>query len=243
MLLFYVRHGHPTYDPDELTPLGKRQAESVAHRLCDFGVDRIFASSSNRAQETAQPTSEICGVPIETLDFANEKYAWQDFSVETEKGKGWICYEGEWKARMLSSECLALGDRWHEHPWFASTRVSQGIRRIDEETDALMESLGYRHDRNARGFIPVAPSDDHVALFAHLGFGMAFLSSLLDIPYPYLSVHIDMHHTGVTVIDFPTPTEENSLIRPRILQLSCDSHLWRDGLPTTRRAKKIFSRI
>jgi hypothetical protein len=31
MLLFYVRHGAPTYDPDCLTPLGERQAESVAN--------------------------------------------------------------------------------------------------------------------------------------------------------------------------------------------------------------------
>ena len=30
MILYYVRHGDPTYNPDELTPLGHRQAEAVA---------------------------------------------------------------------------------------------------------------------------------------------------------------------------------------------------------------------
>ena len=59
MLLFYIRHGDPTYDPDELTPLGKRQAESVAKRLALYGIDRIFASTSNRAIQTARPTCEI----------------------------------------------------------------------------------------------------------------------------------------------------------------------------------------
>ena len=49
MLLFYVRHGDPTYRPDALTPLGTRQAESVAHRLSQFGLDAIYSSSSNRA--------------------------------------------------------------------------------------------------------------------------------------------------------------------------------------------------
>ena len=49
MLLFYIRHGDPIYDPDSLTPLGLRQAEAVAKRLSLYGLDEIYASSSNRA--------------------------------------------------------------------------------------------------------------------------------------------------------------------------------------------------
>ena len=45
MLLFYVRHGDPIYEPDQLTPLGHRQAESVARRLALFGVDEVYAST------------------------------------------------------------------------------------------------------------------------------------------------------------------------------------------------------
>ena len=41
MLLFYVRHGDPIYEPDQLTPLGEQQAEAVARRLALFGVDEI----------------------------------------------------------------------------------------------------------------------------------------------------------------------------------------------------------
>ena len=29
MLLFYIRHGEPIYDPNQLTPLGERQAEAL----------------------------------------------------------------------------------------------------------------------------------------------------------------------------------------------------------------------
>lgn len=32
MLLFYVRHGDPVYQPDSLTPLGEKQADAVAKR-------------------------------------------------------------------------------------------------------------------------------------------------------------------------------------------------------------------
>ena len=59
MLLYYVRHGEPTYDPDELTPNGKRQAEAVARRLARFGLDKIFSSTAIRAQQTAKPAAEL----------------------------------------------------------------------------------------------------------------------------------------------------------------------------------------
>lgn len=59
MLLFYIRHGDPIYDPDSLTPLGNRQAEAVAKRLAVYGIDEIYSSTSNRAQLTAKPTTEL----------------------------------------------------------------------------------------------------------------------------------------------------------------------------------------
>ena len=58
MLFIYIRHGEPTYDPDDLTELGRLQAQAVAKRLAIIGVDRIFSSTSNRAIQTALPTSE-----------------------------------------------------------------------------------------------------------------------------------------------------------------------------------------
>ena len=59
MLLFYIRHGEPIYNPDMLTPLGKRQADAIAKRLSLYGIDKIYSSTSNRAIETAEPTCEI----------------------------------------------------------------------------------------------------------------------------------------------------------------------------------------
>ena len=38
MLLFYIRHGRPTYSPDALKPAGRRQAEAIARRLALYGV-------------------------------------------------------------------------------------------------------------------------------------------------------------------------------------------------------------
>ena len=148
MLLFYIRHGDPTYDPDELTPLGKRQAESVAKRLALYGIDSIYASTSNRAIQTAQPTCELLKKHI--------------------PGSG-----------------------------------------------------TYKFTKS---------NPNRVALFAHNNFGLAFLSSILDIPYPAVCSHFDMGHSNMTVIHFKE--EDDGLSAPVILSFSNDSHLYRDGLPT-----------
>ena len=58
MLLFYVRHGDPIYDPDSLTEQGEKQAEALVDRMKRCNPTQIYASSSNRAILTAKPTSE-----------------------------------------------------------------------------------------------------------------------------------------------------------------------------------------
>ena len=71
MLLYYVRHGDPIYDPDSLTPLGMEQAAAVARRLAKFGVDEIYSSPSTRAMQTGSYTCEATGKPMQILDFLN----------------------------------------------------------------------------------------------------------------------------------------------------------------------------
>ena len=89
-----------------------------------------------------------------------------------------------------------------------------------------MYTLGYKHDWERNGYIPVRANEDRVALFAHQGFG--FLSCLLDIPYPQIVTHFDMSHSGVTVIEF----RGSEFVIPKVLQLSNDSHLFASGIST-----------
>ena len=55
MILYYIRHGEPIYDPDCLTELGHKQADAVSKRLALYGVDEIYSSTSIRARQTAEP--------------------------------------------------------------------------------------------------------------------------------------------------------------------------------------------
>lgn len=230
MLFFYIRHGDPIYDPDSLTPLGERQAEAVGKRLAMFGVDKVFASTSRRAMLTAQPTCEMTNKELITLDFCNEGYAWGEFTVNNGRGgRCWTFHSMECLELMTSAEVIGMGAAWYEHPYFADGNFKKGIRRITDESDRLFSALGYKHIPGTGNYKAINPTDERVALFAHQGFGLAFLSCVLGIPYPIIAGHFDFGHTGMTVIDFPN---RGGISIPKVLTMASDGHLYREGLTT-----------
>lgn len=232
MLLFYVRHGYPTYDPDCLTPLGRRQADAVAKRLALYGIDRVFASSSTRAIQTAQPTCELMRIGMTVLDWCHESRAWEEYAYPdpADQAVRWDFTTPSIRKLYASPEMRALGDNWLSHPIFAGRKTAQGEARIRRETHAFLAELGYRYDPEIRMYRAERPHNtDRVALFAHEGFGMAFLSQVLDIPRPLFCTHFGMSHSNMTVLHFDENAPE---VLPRVLTLSNDSHLYREGLPT-----------
>lgn len=230
MLLFLLRHAEPIYEPDSITEHGKKQAQALAKRLSLYGIDKIYSSSSNRAVQTAMPTSTITGKKIEILDFANEALLWKDLSVLKEGGgREWCFFNESFIEFFQTKEIRSLGDKWYTHRAFDGSRYKEGIERVDREADAFLERLGYRHDRARGGFISEKINRDRVAFFAHQGFGLTFLSSILDIPFPMMTTHFDISHSGMTVIEFPST---RGFVVPKVLQLSSDSHLYRSALPT-----------
>ncbi|MBP5207452.1 MAG: histidine phosphatase family protein [Clostridia bacterium] len=232
MLFFLIRHGDPIYDPDSLTPLGHRQAEALAKRLALYGLDEVYTSTSNRAMLTAKPTCELLHLEPKQLDFANESHTWADLTVEREDGKPgvtWLFYNKRTVALFNSKEIRDLGDRWYDHPDLAAHNYKKGIDRIYDASDEFFAGFGYHHERYTGRYKTDDPSRRRVALFAHQGFGLAFLSCLLDIPYPMICTHFDICPTGMTVIDFQSFGE---FATPKVLVHSSDSHLYREGLPT-----------
>lgn len=229
MLLFLVRHGDPIYSPDSLTPLGKRQAEAVAKRLALYGIDKVFTSTSKRAIETAIPTCEILGKESTPMDWCNESHVWRNFTTVNDAGnKVWMSDDDKMRELFASPEIRALDKNWFEHPKFADTKCKDGIEFINENSDKFLEELGYVHDRENNVFHCVKENDKRIALFAHAGFTLTFLSAVLDIPYPMICTHFSVSHTCVTVIKF----DNKATLVPKVLTLSNDSHIYREGLPT-----------
>ena len=230
MLLYYIRHGDPIYDPDSLTPLGQEQAKALAKRLIVHGVDKVYSSPSNRARMTAQPTCDLLRKDMTVCPWADEGLAARDFMVPNERhGYTWCFYDPDLKQLFNSPEVRALDKKWYEHPDFASYRFAEGVRRVDEAVDNFLLELGFRHDRENNRYDAVDPKYERVALFAHQGFGMCFFSSLLDIPYCHFCTHFDFGHSSMSVIQF---NEHHRYVYPTVLQLSNDSHLYREGIIT-----------
>ena len=230
MLFFYIRHGDPVYDPDSLTPLGERQAEALAKRLARYGIDEIYSSTSQRAKDTAKPTCEILKKDITELDWCNEKYAWNEFTVINDDQKQeWVFASNKCKKLFCNQEIKSLRNDWYEAPEFANYAFKDGVTRINREVDAFFNGLGYTHNRDEGVYISKENNEKRIALFAHQGFGMAFLSSVLDIPYPEFTLHFDLSHSSMTVLEFK---DVDGVVIPKVLTLSNDSHLYGENLPT-----------
>lgn len=230
MIFYYVRHGDPIYEPDSLTELGHKQAAALAKRFSLYGLDEIYASTSIRAQQTAEPTCVALNKEKTLLDWSNEAHAWHEFTTRKEDGRReWAFCNPKYKEKFNRPDVLAMGNKWYEHPLFKDEGFKKGVERISKEADEFFLSLGFAHDRERGCYRIVKPNDKRVALFAHAGFGMAFLSSLLDIPYPYIATKMDLSHTSVTVIVFEEDKEE---CYPRVLQWANDSHLYKEDVLT-----------
>lgn len=237
MLLFYIRHGDPIYSPDQLTPLGKRQAEAIAKRLAMYGIDEIYSSTSTRAMQTAQPTCEYTKLELKTLDWMHETYAINEMTIPADDGsRPWCWAHPKYTHILASREVREMGNKWYEHPALREYNLGACPKRVGRELDLWLASLGLEHDRE-KGLYKVTADNKNkrIALFAHEGVGKVFMSELLDIPYPYYAEHFDMKHSGMTVILFDEGHKYsfNGYARARVLTLSNDSHLYREGLPTT----------
>lgn len=230
MIFYYVRHGDPIYDPDSLTPLGHAQADALSKRMQRCGLDEIYASSSIRAQMTAEPTCKILGKEKTVLDWAHEAKVWEDYCADNGKGsKSWCFHIEDYRRKFNSKEVTALGYKWYEHPYFKNDNFKRGVERIDRETDAFMLSLGFAHDRENGCYKVVSKNSKRIGFFAHEGFGKAFLSSLLDIPYTTVATKMELGHSSVTVIYFD---ENAEVVFPRVMQWSNDSHLYKENVLT-----------
>ena len=141
MRIYYIRHGEPVYQPNILTPLGERQAEAVARMLIHCDVDEIYASTSQRAIDTAKPTADILRKEIETFDFCSDDVAWKDFCVQVDGRNTWLWSESEMRKILSSPEVMALGQRWYEHPALAEFKPAMDKAKAD--CTGFLSKLGY----------------------------------------------------------------------------------------------------
>ena len=225
MLLYFVRHGIPDYETDTLLPEGKLQAELVSERMIKSGVDVIYSSPMGRARETAQPTAEKTGLPVNILPWAYElgPETYTTLPDGEKTAISWIngTYWMQPAFRNGTPEDFLKLDLVKD------TGFPDRYRMITEGLDELLLQHGYR--RNANGFYDIVkPSDEHIALFCHCAMMRVMFSHLTNIPYQYLNFTLVSNFTGVTVFSFePWETEDRELV-PRLISYGDVGHIYTD---------------
>ena len=218
MRLLLVRHGHPNYELDCLTPLGHLQAEAAAERLKDEKIDVLFASTCGRAVETAEHTASRYGLAVTQLPFMRE-VTWGYNGVPNDPaGHPWNLVD----RMILDGKTLGNAD-WREIPPFQGNSICDNVDMIADQIDGWLATLGYT--REGEYYRAGENTAKTVALFSHGGSSTAALAHILNLPFPYLVQVFRADFTSITVLNFPdTP---GALVMP-VLELVNDCAHIRD---------------
>ena len=197
MDLFLIRHGEPDWTQDGiarndpvLTERGHQQASLVAKRLGALhGVDEIWVSPMNRAQETSVPIAAALGYERETYDWLHELKNPPEFEGQP----------GEEVNRYFETVNL----RPIEDLWDGFGKNGESFLDFHNRvTNGLVETL------DAHGIHPY-PDSQHlwkldepgkrVLIVAHGGTNAVILGHLLGLdPVPWEWERFAHPHTGVS---------------------------------------------
>ncbi|MBR6364626.1 MAG: histidine phosphatase family protein [Lachnospiraceae bacterium] len=197
MRILFIRHGDPDYKNDCLTEIGKIQAQRMAQRLREEGIEEIYASPLGRAQETAQAAAQVLDLPIQTLDFMREVRWGNEEKNLYHGGHPWDI------ADKMAQEGIDLNRTdWRESPYFKTNFVTECVDEVEKGIDAWLADFGY--ERRGFYYLHKREEEQHrtIALFSHGGSSAAAIGHILNLPFPYVCALFHMEFTGITTLRF-----------------------------------------
>jgi len=228
MKLYVIRHGDPDYKNDDLTPLGRRQAEALAHRLVHSGIDEIYSSPLGRAKATARPTAEILKKDVGILEWGSENTTAEHmFVTDKTTGKRRWCMAQQ-NTNYKNNETVRLYDDWQTaHEDFGGELMAEQIKYIADSSDEFLKGYGY--ERDGCIYKITEPSEKNVAVFCHHGFGSTWMAHLLQIPPHIMWSTFDFCPCTMSVFEFKN--NENGITTPFCLAFADNSHFYESRLP------------
>lgn len=206
MRIIFVRHGHPDYVNDCLTPLGHLHAEAAAERLKNETIDRAFSSSCGRARETAEHIAARHGLTVEPCAFIRE-LGWGGKNGEElpHKGHPWFT-----ASDMVTRGESIASPNWATEKPFSENRVVEFVERVAAGGDEWLASLGY--EREGYYYRVKAANAQTVLMASHAGSSSAMLSHIFNLSFPFLCKAMEPTYTAITIVSFAG--EEGALISP-----------------------------
>ena len=186
IVFYFVRHGETDYNRDRivqgrrinsaLNATGRAQAAALARRLADVPFDAIYASTLDRATETARIiAAEHADVPLHRLADLEEM--------------SWGIYEGEPPSPRIERAFEALYGHWDRGAFDHRVEGGESIADVQARALRAMEHVLAQH-ADAEG-------EQTVLVVAHGRFLRVLLATLLTA-YGLERMH-ELRHTNTCV--------------------------------------------
>lgn len=227
MRIIFVRHGHPNYDLDCLTPLGHKHGDAVAERLKSEPVEKIYSSTCSRAMETAEHIDKNFGLGVEELEFMREiKWGSVDGTPVYKDGHPWL------NSDYLVEQGKDLLDKdWRASEQYRNNKMVTTADKLGEGLDAWLSELGYI--REGEYYRVGTVRYGTVVLVSHGGASSAALARLFNLPLPFVCSAICPDYTAVTVVALSE--KEGTLVAPKFEIMNDARHI-----AEIKREKKEF---
>lgn len=222
MRLYIIRHGDPDYEKGTITEHGHKEAEALSKRLASYGIDKIYSSPMNRAIHTMDYTKNLLKIEPTVHDWM-EELQW----VDKNTGSPWNV-PGE---IILNQGSFPSHENWHHLSEYKGLDLKDKFETLKMNSDNFIEGLGYKRD--GQKYKCLQHNEDSIAIFCHGGFGLAWLSHLLNIPLTLVWAGFWLAPSSVTTVIFEKRSEDYAV--PRCLGLGDTSHLYEAGLPIRSR--------
>lgn len=230
MRLYIIRHADPDYENNTITPDGHLEAKALAKRLVSHGLDRIYSSPAGRARHTMQYTAELL----------NMDHKIEDWTLELD---GLRIDDTPWGPIQLwdvpgevirGEEFFPTHDTWNQLEFAQRTKINEIFENVKRFSDEFLKRHGY--ERVGGKYRCINPNQEKIAVFCHCGFGLTWLSHLLEIPLTLMWSGFWLPPSSVTTILFDERSKDWAV--PRCIGLGDVSHLYSEGLPVKPRGIK-----
>ena len=224
MRLYIIRHADPDYDNDTITEAGHREAEALAERLRQEGINHIYCSPLNRAIHTMQYTSELLGIRPVIVPWLTELNGWH-----VESAPGIMTPSWDVHGESIRAEQYNANEKWDNRAPFKGYGLYAKWEAIRRGSDEFMESIGYEREKGI--YRIVSPNTDRIAVFCHHGLGTTWLAHLLELPLPLVWSGFWMAPSSVTTVLMDERSTRYAV--PRCLGFGDVSHLYHSRLPVS----------
>jgi broad specificity phosphatase PhoE len=229
--LYIIRHAEPDYEHNTITKQGHREAKALAQRLKNEGLTRIYSSPLGRALHTADYTAKATGLKVKVENWTKELS-----ELKMKPIPPWeplIAWDLPGEIIREKKENLTH-ENWRQIPYWNSKKFRSVITRVNRNSDSFLRHHGYQ--RISGRYRVLKENKERVAVFCHGGFGLTWLSHLLEIPLPLMWSGFWMAPSSVTTVLFDMRSPQWAT--PRCIAFGDISHLSLAGLPVSRHGIK-----